>query len=153
MGYVHIAHDCKIGNNTILANGVTLGGHVTIGDFTVIGGLVPIHQFVNIGEFVMIAGASAVAQDVPHYCMVEGNRASLRGLNLTGLRRQFDRKDIDVIRRTYTELFRSGKPLLENAKELIKSEENEYAQKMLNFVIENKRGISFKREESVDEKK
>ncbi len=146
MGYVHIAHDCIIGNNCILANGVTLGGHVQIGDNAVIGGLTPIHQFVKIGEFAMIAGASAVAQDIPPYCLAEGNRAYIRGLNLNGLRRKLERDDIDSLKRTYAKLFKSGKPLIEHAKELLDNEENIHSKRLLEFVINNSRGIPFKRE-------
>ncbi len=145
MAYVHIAHDCIIGNGTILANNVTLGGHVYIGDFAVIGGLTPIHQFVKIGDFVMIGGSSAVAQDIPPYCLVEGNRAYLRGLNLTGLRRKFKREDIDSIKRTYINLFKSDMPLLENSRKLLETEENVYSRNLLEFVLRNKRGIPYRR--------
>ncbi len=148
MGYVHVAHDCIIGNNCILANNVTLGGHVEIGNNAVIGGLTPIHQFVKIGEFAMVGGASAVAQDIPPYCLAEGNRAYVRGLNLNGLRRQLSRSDIDSLKRVYAKLFKSGKPLVEHAKELIEGEENSYSQHLLEFIINNNRGIPFKRENS-----
>jgi UDP-N-acetylglucosamine acyltransferase len=153
MGYVHVAHDCHIGNNVILANGVTLGGHVKIGDHVVVGGLTPIHQFVTIGDYTMVAGASAVAQDIPPYCLAEGNRASLRGLNLNGLRRKLTREDIDILKRTYAELFRSNKPLLETAEEIKQNENNPHAVKLLEFVVENKRGINYKRDELKNEKK
>jgi UDP-N-acetylglucosamine acyltransferase len=152
MGYVHIAHDCHVGDNSILANGVTLGGHVTIGSNVVVGGLTPVHQFVNIGDYTMVAGASAVAQDIPPYCLVEGNRATLRGLNLNGLRRKMDRKDIDTLKKLYSELFRSGKPLVENAERLLQNEKNPHACNLLNFVVKNKRGIPYKRDDLKDEK-
>jgi UDP-N-acetylglucosamine acyltransferase len=146
MGYVHVAHDCMIGDHSILANGVTLGGHVHIGDHVVVGGLTPVHQFVSIGDYVMVAGASAVAQDIPPYCLAEGNRASLRGLNLNGMRRKLKREEIDSLKKIYSELFRSNKPLLETAKELLENEKNEHAKKLLDFVINNKRGINYKRD-------
>ena len=91
MGYVHLGHDVIIGNNCILANAATLAGHVEMGNNAVIGGMTPVHQFVKIGDFAMVGGASALSQDVPPYCMAEGNRATLRGLNLTGLRRHAER--------------------------------------------------------------
>ena len=123
MGYVHIAHDCIIGDNCIFANGATLAGHVECADFVVVGGLTPIHQFCKIGTHVMIGGASAVAQDIPPYCLAEGNKAVLRGLNLNGLRRRFEnRADIDAIKSAYRELFESGKPLQEVANELFEKE-------------------------------
>ncbi len=145
MAYVHVAHDCIIENNTILANGVTLGGHVRIGDHAVIGGLTPVHQFVHIGEFAMIGGASAVAQDIPPYCLAEGNRAYLRGLNFTGLRRKLHRSDIDAIKKIYINLFKSELPLLENATNLLKDEKNIHSINLLMFVINNKRGIPYQR--------
>ena len=145
MGYVHIAHDVIIGNNCILANAATLAGHVELEDNVVVGGMTPIHQFVKIGEFAMIAGASALSQDVPPYCLAEGNRAKLRGLNITGLRRKFkNRSDIDEIKRAYKELFESGKPLKKVAEKLIDSD-NEYVKHLAEFVLNSKRGIPYDR--------
>jgi UDP-N-acetylglucosamine acyltransferase len=143
MGYVHIGHDVQIGNNCILANGATLAGHVELGDFVVIGGLTPVHQFVHIGDFAMIAGASALSQDIPPYCLAEGNRAVVRGLNLVGLRRHIDREDIDKLKIVYKKLFESGKPLVDNARELLKDCKSERVKKLLEFIISSKRGIPF----------
>jgi UDP-N-acetylglucosamine acyltransferase len=146
MGYVHVAHDCIIGNNCIFANGATLAGHVECDDFVVVGGLTPIHQFCKIGTQVMIGGASAVAQDIPPFCLAEGNKAVLRGLNLTGLRRRFDnRVDIDAIKHAYKELFESGKPLQEVALELFETNENKHVKELASFVLNTKRGIPFNR--------
>ena len=141
MGYVHVAHDCIIGDNCILANATTLGGHIRIENNAVIGGLSAVHQFVTIGEFAMIAGASAVAQDVPPYCLVEGNRATLRGINHTGLRRFFKPEDVNIIKKAYSQIFKSNESLSIHAKELLKSEKNPYIIKMLEFVINSQRGI------------
>ena len=143
MGYVHIAHDCIIGNNCILANAATLAGHVELGDFVVIGGMTPIHQFVKIGDYAMIAGASAVSQDIPPYCLAQGNRAKLRGLNLTGLRRRFDSETINALKRAYKELFLSELPLKEVAQELLKSS-NEHVKNLAQFVFKTKRGIPYR---------
>ncbi len=146
MGYVHVAHDCIIGDNCIFANGATLAGHVECDDFVVVGGLTPIHQFCKIGTHVMIGGASAVAQDIPPYCLAEGNKAVLRGLNLNGLRRRFEnRADIDAIKHAYRELFESGKPLQEVALELFENDENKHVKELASFVINTKRGIPFTR--------
>ncbi len=146
MGYVHVAHDCIIGNNCIFANGATLAGHVECDDYVVIGGLTPVHQFCKIGTQVMVGGASAVSQDIPPFCLAEGNKAVLRGLNLTGLRRRFDnREDIDAIKHAYRELFESGKPLQEVAQELFENNENKYVKELANFVLNTKRGIPFNR--------
>lgn len=146
MGYVHVAHDCIIGDNCIFANGATLAGHVECDDFVVVGGLTPIHQFCKIGTQVMIGGASAVAQDIPPFCLAEGNKAVLRGLNLTGLRRRFDnREDIDAIKHAYKELFELGKPLQEVARELFETDENKHVKELASFVLNTKRGIPFNR--------
>jgi UDP-N-acetylglucosamine acyltransferase len=71
--------------------------------------MTPVHQFVKIGDFAMVGGASALSQDVPPYCMAEGNRATLKGLNLTGLRRHLERDDINALKSAYKELFEAGK--------------------------------------------
>jgi len=145
MGYVHVAHDCVIENNCIFANAVNLAGHVHIANGAVVGGMTPVHQFVHIGTMAMVGGASAVSQDVPPFCMSEGNRAKLRGLNLTGLRRHLkNRKDIDEIKLAYKELFESGKPLKEIAIELSNSENN-YVKTLATFVANSKRGIAYDR--------
>ena len=143
MGYVHLGHDVIMGNNCILANGATLAGHVVLGDNVVIGGLTPIHQFVHIGDFAMIAGASALSQDIPPYCMAEGNRATLRGLNLTGLRRHLKREEINTLKTAYKELFESGKALQESAEELLNSSQSENVKKLVTFITKSKRGIPF----------
>ncbi len=145
MGYVHLGHDVIIGDNCIFANAVTLAGHVVIGNNAVVGGMTPVHQFVNIGDFAMIGGASALSQDIPPYCLAEGNRATLRGLNLTGLRRHLERSDIDALKSAYKELFESGKPLQEVARELLDSSVNSYVQNLCNFIVNTKRGIPFER--------
>ncbi|WP_457596029.1 acyl-ACP--UDP-N-acetylglucosamine O-acyltransferase [Hydrogenimonas sp.] len=145
MGYVHVAHDCIIGDGCIFANAATLAGHVEIGDGVVVGGLTPIHQFVKVGDLAMIAGASALSQDVPPYCLAEGNRAVLRGLNLTGLRRAMDREKIDAIKRAYRALFESGEPLKEVARKLLEESGSEEVKKMCRFILETKRGIPYER--------
>jgi len=145
MGYVHLGHDVIIGNHCILANAATLAGHVELGDYVVVGGMTPIHQFVHIGDYAMVGGASALAQDIPPFCMAEGNRATLRGLNLTGLRRNIERDDINALKSAYRELFESGKPLKESASELLENTKNHYVIDFCNFVIKTKRGIPFER--------
>ncbi len=145
MGYVHLGHDVIMGDNCILANGATLAGHVELGNNVVIGGLTPIHQFVHIGDYAMIAGASALSQDIPPFCLAEGNRAVLRGLNLTGLRRHISREDIDELKSAYKELFEQGKPLQDTAQQLLKSTTSEMVKNLSNFIINSKRGIPFER--------
>jgi len=143
MGYVHLGHDVIMGNNCILANGATLAGHVELGNNVVIGGFTPVHQFVHIGDFAMIAGASALSQDIPPYCLAEGNRATLRGLNLTGLRRELNRDDINELKVAYRKLFESGQALQETAETLLKDSESEVIKNLLTFITKSKRGIPY----------
>ncbi len=145
MGYVHLGHDVIIGNHCILANAANLAGHVEVGDYAVIGGMTPVHQFVHIGSYAMVGGGSAVAQDIPPYCMAEGNRATLRGLNLTGLRRNINREEIDELKSAYRELFESGKPLKDTASELVENTKNHKVHDLCNFILKTKRGIPFER--------
>ncbi len=145
MGYVHLGHDVIIGDNCILANGVTLAGHVELGNHVVIGGLTPVHQFVHIGDFAMIGGASALTQDIPPYCLAEGNRAYLRGLNLTGLRRSLQREDINTLKQAYKELFEKGKPLQETAQALFEQSPSQKVKNLCRFIKTSKRGIPFHR--------
>lgn len=103
---VHVAHDCTVGDNVIMANNATLAGHVSVGDNAVIGGLAAVHQFVRIGAHAMIGGLSGVEQDVIPYGSVMGERASLSGLNIIGMKRRgFDRDDIHSLRGAYRVLF------------------------------------------------
>jgi len=143
MGYVHLGHDVIMGDNCILANGATLAGHVILGNNVVIGGLTPIHQFVHIGDFAMIAGASALSQDIPPFCLAEGNRATLRGLNLTGLRRQLERDEINALKTAYRELFESGEALQENAENILKTTTSQNVKKLVEFITKSKRGIPY----------
>jgi UDP-N-acetylglucosamine acyltransferase len=102
----HIAHDCRVGNNVVMANNATLGGHVHVGDFVVLGGLAGVHQFVRIGHHAMVGGLSGVENDVIPYGSVMGNRAYLSGLNIIGLKRRgFSRDDIHALRAAYRLMF------------------------------------------------
>ena len=88
MAYVHIAHDCQVGNNTILANNATLAGHVHVGDWVILGGLTGVHQFTRIGAHAMAGFSSHISQDVPPFMMVDGNPLAVRSFNIEGLRRR-----------------------------------------------------------------
>lgn len=145
MGYVHLGHDVILGNHCILANGATLAGHVELGDHVVIGGLTPIHQFVHIGDYAMVGGASALSQDIPPYCLAEGNRAVLRGLNLTGIRRHIGREEINALKGAYRELFEEGNPLQEVVETLLSASTSEKVKSLCNFIKTSKRGIPFTR--------
>ena len=108
MSYVHVAHDCVIGNDVIIANAVQMAGHVTIDDRAIISGLVPIHQFVRIGTFAFVGGGSRVNQDVPPYTKAVGNPVHLYGLNSVGLQRAGFSPELKLaLKRAYRLLFNS----------------------------------------------
>lgn len=145
MAYCHIAHDCILKDNVILANNATLAGHVEIGDFSVVGGLTPIHQFVKVGSYCMIAGASALSQDVPDFCLAEGNRAYVRGLNIVGLRRHKPKEVIDELHSAYLKIFRNDCDIKEMAKEILQTAKSDELRKMCDFILSTTRGIPLKR--------
>jgi UDP-N-acetylglucosamine acyltransferase len=109
MAYVHFAHDCQVGSNTVLANNAQLAGHVHVGDWAILGGFTGVHQFVRIGAHAFTGGSSLLLQDVPPYVTVAGNPAQPHGINSTGLaRRGFSAESIAAIKRAYKTLYRSG---------------------------------------------
>lgn len=112
MVYAHVAHDCLIGNQVIMANAATLAGHVVVGDGVNIAGLSAIHQFVRIGSYAMLGGGTIATLDIPPFMLAAGNHARLYGLNRRGLRRHgFDSDTIKQLQQVYRLLFRSGKRL------------------------------------------
>lgn len=118
----HVAHDCHVGNHVILANNATLAGHVTVEDNVIVGGLAAVHQFVRIGANAIIGGMSGVEHDVIPYGSVMGERASLSGLNLIGLKRKgFDRETIHALRNAYKELFEDNAGTLSARTEQVKN--------------------------------
>ncbi len=144
MAYVHIAHDCQVGNHVVMANSATLAGHISIGDHSIIGGLVGIHQFVRIGAYVMIGGCSAVGKDVPPFVRAAGGyRAQLYGINAIGLRRQgLSNERISALKRAYELLFRSGLRLAEAMKQAREDfKDHPDVLQMINFLDGSKRGV------------
>ena len=119
MAYVHIAHDCQVGNKTILANNTTLGGHVHLADWVIVGGLTGIHQFVKVGAHAMVGFSSAVTQDIPPFMMADGNPLAVRGFNAEGLRRrQFSEERIAAVKQMHKLLYRTGKTLAQATAEI-----------------------------------
>ncbi|MBX3569362.1 MAG: acyl-ACP--UDP-N-acetylglucosamine O-acyltransferase [Rhizobiaceae bacterium] len=115
LAYVHVAHDCSLGNNVTMTNAATLAGHCEVGDFVGIGGLTAVHQFTRIGHNAFIAGGSMILGDVVPYGMAGGNRATLRGMNVVGMKRQgVPRSEILALRRAYRTIFDRARPLAEN---------------------------------------
>lgn len=109
MAYVHLAHDCQVGDHTTLANHATLAGHVHVGDWVTLGGFVGVHQFVRVGAHSFIGISAVITQDIPPYLLVAGNPAKPHGINSEGLKRRgFDASQIEGIKRAYRTLYRSG---------------------------------------------
>jgi UDP-N-acetylglucosamine acyltransferase len=143
MAYVHVAHDCHIGNHTILANAATLAGHITINDYALVGGLVAIHQYIRIGAYAMIGGFSGITLDVPPYMLVSGRPATLHGVNSIGLRRRgFSAESIKRLKQVYQQLFRSGltrKEALKKARE--QWGDNAEVMRLVQFIEQSERGV------------
>lgn len=143
MAYVHVAHNCKIGSNIIMANAATLAGHVLVEDFAVIGGLVAIHQFTRIGQYAMVGGFSGIGQDIPPFMVASGARAKLFGPNVIGLKRHgFSDGTINTIKKAYKILFREKRTL----KDAIRKVQEDFADSpeiahLIAFIEKNKRGI------------
>ncbi|MBS3804946.1 MAG: acyl-ACP--UDP-N-acetylglucosamine O-acyltransferase [Oleiphilaceae bacterium] len=122
MAYVHVAHDCQIGDNVVLANCATLAGHVIVGDYAILGGGTMVHQFCHIGAHSMCAGGSIVLGDLPAYVMASGQSASPHGINVEGLKRRgFDRETLRALRQAYKVIYRQGLTTAEAIGELDKA--------------------------------
>jgi UDP-N-acetylglucosamine acyltransferase len=123
MAYVHLAHDCQIGNHTIFANNAQLAGHVHVGDWAIMGGFSNVHQFCKIGAHAMVGMSTSLTQDVPPYVILSGNPAQAHGVNSEGLKRRgFSREAITAIRHAYKVLYKSGLTL-EEAKLALQAQE------------------------------
>ncbi|PID49542.1 MAG: acyl-[acyl-carrier-protein]--UDP-N-acetylglucosamine O-acyltransferase [Proteobacteria bacterium] len=143
MAYVHIAHDCIVGNNTVFANNATLAGHVEIRDYVTLGGFTLVHQFCVVGEYAFTGMGSALSKDVPPYVMANGAPAEPRGINVEGLRRrQFDAEAIHRIREAYRLLYRQQLSLNDALHE-IEVRYGEYAdvRSLLDFCRHSQRGL------------
>ena len=144
MAYCHLGHDVQMGSHIIMANTTQLGGHVHVGDRVVFGAGAGVHQFVRIGEFAMLGGLAAVTQDIPPYCLAEGNRARLRGLNAIGIRRGIGSDAVNALKPAYKQLFRGNQGAKEVAQVLEKQSENEYVRNLCRFVLASKRGVPYR---------
>jgi len=143
MAYAHVAHDCRVGNNVIIANCGNLGGHVEVDDWAIVGGIVAVHQYVKIGTHSIIAGFTKAVKDIPPYIMAGDNPMKFAGLNVIGLKRRgFTPDQIDGIRECYKLLYKSGLNIsdaIQNIKEeLPKTEEINI---ILSFISKSTRGI------------
>lgn len=143
MAYSHIAHDCKVGNNVVVVNYTGLTGFVQIGDESTISGLVGFHQFVRVGRLAMVSGLSRIPKDVAPFSLVEGNPASIRGLNVVGLKRHgISQERRKLIKHAFKLLFRSGLNTSQ-ALEKIKSEMaiTDEVEEIVHFIESSERGI------------
>lgn len=140
MAYVHIAHDCMVGDNTIFANNASIAGHVHVGDWAILGGMVGVHQFCHIGAHSFCGLNSMVVKDVPPYVLASGQSAKPHGINSEGLKRRgFSSDDILAIKRAYKELYRKGNSVDEALANIPDSSEAITALKQ--FIIDSPRGI------------
>ncbi len=143
MAYAHVAHDCTIGNNVIIANAVQMGGHVTIQDWAIVGGLTAVHQFSTIGAHAMVQGHKGVSKDVPPYVRAGREPMVYEGINSVGLRRRgFTNATIEAIQQAYQVIYASGL----NVSQAVEALEQEQAiipevQLILDFIRASKRGI------------
>jgi len=144
MAYSHVAHDCQIGNEVVMANGASLGGHIVIENGAIIGGLAAIHQFCRVGTYAIIGGLTGVIMDIPPYTKAQGDRAKLFGLNTIGLKRaNFSEETLKALKKAYRIIFRSGLTL---AKAMKTIEDDDIFQipevkHLFQFIQHSKRGI------------
>jgi UDP-N-acetylglucosamine acyltransferase len=143
MAYVHLAHDCQVGDHTIFANNAQLAGHVHVGDYAILGGFTAVHQFVSIGAHALTALGTVLLQDVPPYVTVAGNLARPYGINAEGLKRRgFEPRAISALRSAYKTLYKSGLAL-EEAKRLLAEQAAEAPEVnlLVEFIGRSRRGI------------
>ncbi|WP_395067596.1 acyl-ACP--UDP-N-acetylglucosamine O-acyltransferase [Paraburkholderia silvatlantica] len=147
MAYVHVGHDCRLGNNVIMSSNAQLAGHVFVDDHAIVGGMTGVHQFVRIGAHSMVGGASALVQDVPPFVIAAGNKAVPHGINVEGLRRRgFSPDAISALRSAYRALYKNGLSLEEAKVQLAElaqagGDGDVYVKALLDFVEQSQRGI------------
>jgi len=143
MAYVHVAHDCRIGNNCILANSVQMAGHTHVEDFVTLGGLLAIHQFTRIGQHAMVGGGWRVPKDIPPYCLAGEDPLSYLGLNRIGLKRKgFTEDDLNILKDAYQILYNKSGNISQNRQKLREKYSNhKLVINVIEFAENSKRGI------------
>ena len=142
MAYVHVAHDCLIGDNVILANAVNMAGHVTIEPFAAIGGMTPIHQFVKVGRNSFVGGGLRVSKDVPPFILAAGDPLKYAGINRVGLtRRGFSDEALKEIRGAYKLIYRSGLNVSQALEKLKSQNSTPKLETIIQFIESSERGI------------
>jgi UDP-N-acetylglucosamine acyltransferase len=144
MAYVHIAHDCRVGNQVVFANNATLAGHVEIGDFVILGGFTGVHQFCKIGAHAFAGMGSLINADIPPFVIVAGSYAKPRGINSEGLKRRgFDVDRVAAIKRAYRTVYVAGKPLSEARAQLAEqAHASSDVAGMLDFIERSERSLA-----------
>ncbi len=143
MAYIHIAHDCQIGNHVIFSNNASLAGHANVGDYVILSGFTLVHQFCAIGDYAFTGMGSAIAKDVPPYLMISGNPAAPHGLNKVGLKRRgFSDEQIRNLTQVYKLLYRQGLSLEEATAQIDEmAKSNEEVVRFVEFLKNSKRSI------------
>ena len=147
MAYVHVAHDCVIGDHTIMANNAQFAGHVHVGDWAILGGNTGVHQFVRIGAHAMTGAGTTLLQDLPPFVMCNGNPAAAHGINVEGLkRRDFPAETIAALRRAYKVIYKEGRTVADACTTLeqiaaMGGDASAHLIALLDFVLASKRGI------------
>lgn len=143
MAYVHVGHDCVVGNDIIFANNATLAGHVSVGDSAILGGFTGVHQFCQVGAYSMAAMFSAINKDVPAFIMVQGNMASAHGMNFVGMKRRgYSKALIKNLRTAYRIVYRQGLALDEAKVQLRSLEASDELTLFINSLESSRRGIT-----------
>jgi UDP-N-acetylglucosamine acyltransferase len=144
MTYCHVAHDCVIGNNVVMANATQLGGHVEIGDWVVLGGVTKVHQFCRVGDHSMVGADVKIVKDVSPFTLVGKNPPVVEGINKIGLKRRgFTNEEIIIIDRFYDTLLRKGLNTTDGLEQIKKTGDysNRYVKQIIEFIESSKRGI------------
>ena len=144
MATCHVGHDCHIGNQNVFANCAALAGHVTVGNQVTVGGLGGIHQFVRLGDLSFLGAGAMVSLDIPPFCMAQGDRAALTGLNHVGMgRRGYTEKDITGMKRLFREVLLGPGLFKERLRTASSRSDNSKAQRLfLDFLLSSQRGVA-----------
>jgi UDP-N-acetylglucosamine acyltransferase len=147
LAYVHLAHDCQVGNHTIFSNNASLAGHVHVGDWVIMSGFSAVHQFCKIGDHAFVGMNTSLTQDVPPYVLVSGNPAAPHGINIEGLKRRgFTREQIGALRDAYKTIYKSGMTLDQAKAAIVEAEQQSpesaaCLQHLRSFMERSNRGI------------
>lgn len=143
MACSHVAHNCEVGNDVIMANGALLGGHVQVGDRVFVGGGAAIHQFVRLGRLAMISGNCGITRDVPPFCITRELSTGVMGLNVVGMRRAgIDPEDRRQLKLAFKRLYRSGLNTSQALERIVAEIDNELVTELCDFVRDSKRGVA-----------